>query len=163
MAEKLPEPPAGSVCPHSIAAMTPIVPRHGAPARTRTDAVVVGVLAPATTADGPGRGKRAGDKSGRGSGGEGIPSLAPGAEPVGEAYGRRLRPLLAQLGVTGKRGETVTVPAPDGVGADVVVLVALGSEPADTAVRRAAGVAARALKNAASAALTLPAHTPSRV
>jgi leucyl aminopeptidase len=61
--------------------------RSASPAKTRADVVVVGVLA-----DG---------KSVR---------VAPGGEDVAEAYGRRLSPLLATLGVTGKAGEVVKVP-----------------------------------------------------
>ncbi len=125
--------------------MTSIVLRTGDPARMTTDAVVVGVLAPA-----------------RGDSDEAA-SLAPGAEAVAEAWGGRLAPLLVQLGVTGKQGETVTVPAPDGVEADLVVFVGLGREVDDTAVRRGAGAASRGLGKAASAVLALPADTPARV
>jgi leucyl aminopeptidase len=129
--------------------MPSIVLRTGDPARTRTDVVVVGVVASASEAPG--------------SGGSGNPTLAPGSESVAEAYGRSLRPLLAQLGVSGKQGETVTVPSVDGVAADLVLFVGLGNAVDDSAVRRGAGAAARALKNAASVALALPADTPSRV
>jgi leucyl aminopeptidase len=64
--------------------------RTANPAKTRAEAVVVGVL----------------------QGAKG-PTLATGADEVAAAYGRRLRPLLATLGVTGKPGEVVRTPAGD--------------------------------------------------
>ena len=56
--------------------------RSANPAKTRCDAVVVGVV----------------------QGGKGL-MAAPGAEEVASAYGRSFRPLLASLGVTGKPGD----------------------------------------------------------
>jgi leucyl aminopeptidase len=113
--------------------------RSASPAKTRADAVVVGVL---STDDGP--------------------ALCDEAAEVGAAWGRRLRPLLSSLGVTGKAGESVKVPTAGVVKTPLVVLVGLGPAGADgsvtpTAVRRAAGVAARSVPNAASVALALPA------
>ena len=61
--------------------------RSASPAKTHADAVVVGVL-----------------KAEKGV------ELAPGAEDVAKAYGRKLRPLLATLDVTGKAGEVTKVP-----------------------------------------------------
>ena len=122
--------------------MTSIVLRTGDPAQTDADVLVVGVLAPAE---------------------DDSPTLAPGAEPVARAYGDRLGPLLTKLGVTGKQGETVTVPSGEGVAADMVVLVGLGSGVDEVAVRRAAGAAARALKGSPRVALALPADSPARV
>ena len=122
--------------------MTPIVLRPGDPAQTDTDVVVVGVLAPAPGAS---------------------PTLAPGAESVAASYGDRLGPLLTQLGMTGKPGETVTVPAGDGITADLVLFVGLGDDVGEVAVRRAAGAAARALKGNPRVALALPADSPARV
>lgn len=113
------------------------------PARTRADAVVVGVV---RTGDGP--------------------RLAAGAEDVAAAYGRRLRPLLATLDVTGAEGQVHRVPTTDAVTTPLLVLVGLGDEAAEAdpaAVRRAAGTAARAVTNAASVALALPAGTPELV
>src|SRR3712207_5432257 len=140
MAGKLPEGrrPAGRSRPHSIAAMPSLVLRTDDPARFRTAAVVVGVQAP--TAAG-------------GAEDQASPTVAPGAASVAEAYGERLGSLLAQLGMSGKLGETVTVPSVDGVAADLVVFVGLGSEVSETAVRRAAGAAARALKKSPTVAL----------
>lgn len=110
--------------------------RTANPAKTRAEAVVVGVLQGAKGA-----------------------TLAAGAEEVAAAYGRRLRPLLATLGVTGKAGEVVRTPAGDALATSLVVLVGLGREATPDAVRRAAGVAARAVPNATSVALALPADT----
>ena len=126
--------------------MTAIVLRAGDPAATATDVVVVGVVAPAAGAE------------------EGAaPTVAPGGQAVAEAFGDRFTSLLTLLGVTGKAGETVAVPAPDGVEADLVVLTGLGSEPDDTAVRRGAGAAARALNGASRVTMALPADSASQV
>ena len=115
--------------------------RTGSPARTRSDAVVAGVV---WTPQGP--------------------RLGEAAAEVGEAYGRKLRPLLASMGVTGKAGEAVTLPTNGVVKAPLLVLVGLGPDETDhVAVRRAAGVAARSVPNAASVALALPAGTPELV
>ncbi len=119
--------------------------RSASPAKTRADAVVVGVV-----------------QSDKG------PRLAPGAEDVAEAYGRNLRPLLANLGVTGKAGETTRIPTNRTIVSGLLVLVGLGKADADdavdqVAVRRAAGAAARAIPNAASVALALPADRPDLV
>ncbi|GAB3127973.1 leucyl aminopeptidase [Tsukamurella serpentis] len=69
---------------------------------------------------------------------------------------------LTLVGATGKAGEAVRVPAPSlsGLGAATVLGVGLGAAPADgrvpaETVRRAAGVAARALDGVAAAATTL--------
>ena len=67
--------------------MTSYTLRSASPAKTRCDAVVVGVV-----------------KSAKG------PELADGGADVAKAYGRKLRPLLSTLGVTGKAGEVVKVP-----------------------------------------------------
>ena len=114
--------------------------RTASPAKTRAEAVVVGVL-----------------KGAKG------PELAAGAEDVTSAFGRRLRPLLATLGVTGKAGEVVRVPAGDALATSLLVLVGLGTDVTPDAVRRAAGAAARAVPNATSVALALPADSPELV
>ncbi|TYL55692.1 leucyl aminopeptidase [Nocardioides sp. BGMRC 2183] len=116
------------------AAVTTYALRSASPAKTRAEAVVVGVV--------PG------------------PALAPGAEDVAAAYGRKLRGLLSTLEVTGKPGEIAKVPSKDVIGSPLLVLVGLGADPTPAAVRRAAGAAARAVTNAASVALALPADTP---
>ena len=120
--------------------MTSYTLRHANPAKTRSDAVVVGVLQTA----------------------KGV-ELAPGAEDVAQAYGRKLRPLLATLGVKGKPGEVTKVPTSGALSTPLLVLVGLGKEATPTAVRRAAGAAARAATNAASVALALPADSPELV
>lgn len=121
--------------------MTSYTLRSASPAKTRTDAVVVGVVA---TAKGP--------------------ELCAAGEEVRSAYGRKLRPLLSTLGVTGKAGESVKLPTSGAITSPLLVLVGLGDDPADqVAVRRAAGVAARSVPNAASVALALPADTPELV
>jgi leucyl aminopeptidase len=113
--------------------------RGASPAKTRADAVVVGAW-----------------KNARGA------TLADGAEDVGSAFGRSLRPLLSTLGFTGKSGEVSRVPTGGTLSSPLLVLVGMGEKPADLAaevlaVRRAAGVAARSTANAASVALALPA------
>ncbi len=113
--------------------------RGASPAKTRADAVVVGAW----------------------KGTRGV-SLADGAEDVGAAFGRSLRPLLSTLGFTGKAGEVARVPTAGKTATPLLVLVGMGEKPADAAaqllaVRRAAGVAGRSTSNAASVALALPA------
>jgi leucyl aminopeptidase len=114
--------------------VTNYILRKGAAERTGTDAVVVGVLSS--------------DKA---------PTIAPGGDGVADAYGRKLKPLLSMLGFTGKLGQTATVPTAGTLKAPMLVLVGLGSEVTPVAVRRAAGASARAVENAASVALALPA------
>ncbi len=89
--------------------------------------------------------------------------LAPGAEDVAKAYGRKLRPLLASLDVTGKAGEVTKVPTAGAISSPLLILTGLGPEPDANACRRAAGVAARAATNVASVAVALPADTPELV
>lgn len=108
------------------------------PAKTRADAVVVGV-----------------HQTPRGV------SLAPGADEVKTAYGRRLGALLTGLGVGGKVGEVTVVPTNAAIRAPLLVMVGLGEAGSDPvpAVRRAAGVAARATTTAGTVALALPADS----
>ncbi len=124
--------------------MTSFALRTASPAKTRAEAVVVGVV--------PGDRRRAG-----------AAKLADGAEDVAKAYGRRLAPLLASLGVTGKAGEVAKVPTGGTIASPLLVLVGLGADPDPLTVRRAAGAAARAVTNSASVALALPAETPDLV
>ncbi|AOW86590.1 putative cytosol aminopeptidase [Streptomyces olivaceus] len=90
------------------------------------------------------------------------PSVAPGAEAVDKAYDGRLAGVLETLGASGAEGEVTKLPAPSGFKAPVVVAVGLGPEPGKgagydaEALRRAAGVAARALAGAKKAAFALP-------
>ncbi|MCX6399371.1 MAG: leucyl aminopeptidase [Propionibacteriales bacterium] len=114
--------------------MTSFALRTASPAKTRAEAVVVGVLP------------------------DGV--LAPGAEDVAAAYGRKLSGLLATVGATGRPGEVTKVPTGGTISSPLLVLVGLGADPGPAEVRRAAGNAARAVTNAASVALALPAGTP---
>jgi leucyl aminopeptidase len=119
--------------------------RTANPAKTRCDAVVVGVV-----------------QSGKGA--KGALRVAPGGEEAAKAYGRTFRPLLASLGVTGKPGEVTKVPTGKQLSSPLLVIVGLGKlDEGDTVsaavVRRAAGAAARGVPNAASVALALPADT----
>ncbi|WP_399884174.1 leucyl aminopeptidase [Streptomyces sp. BBFR51] len=88
--------------------------------------------------------------------------VAPGAEAVDKAYDGRLAAVLETLGASGAEGEVTKLPAPSGFKAPVVVAVGLGAEPEKDAgfdaevLRRAAGVAARALAGAKKAAFALP-------
>jgi leucyl aminopeptidase len=124
--------------------MTTYTLRSANPAKTRTDAVVIGVV----------------------KGDRGL-AAAPGAEEVAAAYGRSFRPLLASIGFSGKAGEVVKVPTGKTLSSPLLVLVGLGKapdakkdEPVDAdLVRRAAGAAARAVSNAASVAVALPADS----
>ncbi len=116
--------------------MTSYLLRSASPAKTRADAVVVGVV-----------------QSGKGV------ALAPGADDVADAFGRQLRPMLAGLGVKGGVGEVTRLPGGRTLPAGLVVLVGLGRDPGPDVVRRAAGVAARSVTNAASVALALPADS----
>jgi len=133
--------PSGCARPGDYpASVTSMQLRTANPAKTRADVVVVGVR-----------------ETGRG------PQLAPGAEDVGKAYGRKLRPLLSSLGVTGKAGETHRIPTDKSISGTLLVLVGLGRDLDQVAVRRGAGAAARAVTNAASVAVALPAGTPELV
>ncbi len=112
------------------------------PAKTRADAVVVGVVQTAKSVE-----------------------LAVGAEEVAAAYGRKLAPLLASIAAKGKAGEVALIPTGGAISSPLLVLVGLGAK-ADVdhvVVRRAAGAAARAITNAASVALALPADSPQLV
>jgi leucyl aminopeptidase len=111
--------------------------RKGAPDKTRTDLVVIGVAT----------GKSA------------ALVAAPGSEAVAAAYGRKFVPLLASMGFRGGFGEVMKVPTNGAINAAQLLVVGLGPRDALTTekVRRAAGVAARNLGNSASVALALPA------
>jgi leucyl aminopeptidase len=115
--------------------------RTANPAKTRCDAVVVGVVQASN----------------------GL-LVAPGGEEVAKAYGRSFRPLLASLGVTGKAGEVTKVPTGKQLSSPLLVIVGLGTlgkdeTPAAAVVRRAAGAAARGVSNTASVAIALPADS----
>ena len=118
--------------------------RSASPAKTRSDVVVVGA-------------QQLGGQSGK------DVRLAPGAEDVAQAFGRKLRPLLSTLGFSGKPGEIAKVPTGGTIASPLLVIVGLGENPDHVAVRRAAGAAARAISNASSVALALPADTPELV
>jgi leucyl aminopeptidase len=110
--------------------------RKGAADKTKADVVVAGVV-----------------KTKKGL------EMAPGGEDVGSAYGRKLQPLLSTLGFEGKPGEVVKIPTAGTLKSPLLILVGLGeSEKLTTeGVRRAAGAAARAVSNAATVAIALPA------
>ncbi len=121
--------------------------RTGAPEKTATDALVVGVL---STRKGP------------------RPIAA--AAGVRKAFGRKFDPLLATLGFEGKADHVVKVPTQGMVKSPLLILVGLGpersgegAEVAPDQVRRACGVAARALSNTASVAICMPAETSAHV
>jgi leucyl aminopeptidase len=116
--------------------------RKGAAEKTKTDVVVAGVV-----------------KTKKGL------AMAPGGEGVGVAYGRKLQPLLSTLGFEGKPGEVVKIPTAGTLKSPLLILVGLGEDEKVTpeAVRRAAGVAARAVSNAATVALALPASDAEHV
>ncbi|MFD5269841.1 leucyl aminopeptidase [Streptomyces sp. NPDC058335] len=90
------------------------------------------------------------------------PVVAPGAEAVDKAYDGRLAGVLETLGAAGAEGEVTKLPAPAGFKTPLVLAVGLGAEPEKDAsydaeaLRRAAGVAARALAGSKKAAFALP-------
>ncbi|MGW4563848.1 leucyl aminopeptidase [Streptomyces sp. NPDC004561] len=97
------------------------------------------------------------------------PVVAPGAEAVDKAYDGKLAGVLETLGASGAEGELTKLPAPAGFKAPLVVAVGLGAEPdakdSDAgydaeALRRAAGVASRALAGSKKAAFALPVDGP---
>jgi leucyl aminopeptidase len=114
----------------------------GAAEKTKADAVAIGVVRTA-------KGLRA----------------APGGEGVVSAYGRKFAPLVSTLGFTGKVGEVVKIPTGGTIKSPLLVLVGLGpAEGVDTAaVRRAAGLAIRAVSNTATLAVALPAADAEQV
>jgi leucyl aminopeptidase len=116
--------------------------RRGAAEKTKADVVIIGVVRTP-------KGLRA----------------AAGGEGVASAYGRKFAPLLSTIGFAGKPGEVAKAPTGGMIKSPLLILVGLGDESAvDTAaVRRAAGVAARAVSNAASVALALPAQDEHQV
>ncbi len=116
--------------------MTTYSLRKGAADKTKADVVVAGVV-----------------KTDKGL------AMAAGGEGIGSAYGRKLQPLLSTLGFEGKPGEVVKIPTAGTLKSPLLILVGLGDAAKLTTegVRRAAGVAARAVSNAATVALALPA------
>ncbi len=114
--------------------MSQLTLRSGSPDKTRADVVVVGVLQGATG-----------------------PDIADGGEAVLAAFGRRSAALLSGLGVAGRAGEAIRIPSNGAVAASMVLFVGMGPATTPDGVRRAAGVAARSLGNAASVSLALPA------
>lgn len=90
------------------------------------------------------------------------PVVAPGADAVDNAYDGRLAGVLETLGASGAEGELTKLPAPAGFKAPLVVAVGLGAEPGKDAaydgevLRKAAGLAARALAGSKKAAFALP-------
>ncbi|WP_369367321.1 leucyl aminopeptidase [Streptomyces sp. CG4] len=122
----------------------------------RADAIVIGVA--------KGAGSRSGDLV-----------VAPGAEAVDKAYDGKLAGVLETLGASGAEGELTKLPAPAGFKAPIVVAVGLGAEPDAKsedagdevydaeALRKAAGVAARALAGSKKAAFALPVDGPGAV
>ncbi|MFF7767623.1 leucyl aminopeptidase [Streptomyces massasporeus] len=90
------------------------------------------------------------------------PVVAPGAEAVDKAYDGRLAGVLETLGASGGEGEVTKLPAPSGFKTPLVLAVGLGAVPekdaeyGTEALRKAAGVAARALAGSKKAAFALP-------
>ncbi|NEE13736.1 leucyl aminopeptidase [Streptomyces sp. SID7499] len=90
------------------------------------------------------------------------PVVAPGAEAVDKAYDGRLAGVLETLGASGGEGEVTKLPAPSGFKTPLVLAVGLGPVPekdaayGTEALRKAAGVAARALSGSKKAAFALP-------
>jgi leucyl aminopeptidase len=91
------------------------------------------------------------------SDGDAVLALEPG-EQVAAAFGRSFAPTLSGLGFKGKAGEVAKLPSAGVVKAPLVLVVGLGDErtPTPETLRRAAGNAVRAIRNAASAAFAFP-------
>ena len=123
--------------------MTSYALRKGSPAKTRSDLVVIGV--------------------GRTTKGDLAP--APGGEEVGAAYGRRFAPLLKAMSFRGEPGEALCVPTSGTLKAGQLLLVGVGAleELTGEGLRRAAGVAARNVGNAATVSVALPATDAAQV
>ncbi|MFE2031438.1 M17 family peptidase N-terminal domain-containing protein, partial [Streptomyces hygroscopicus] len=119
--------------------MTVLTLSTSSAAALRADAVVVGVAK--------------GAKS---------PVVAAGAEAVDKAFGGKLAAVLETLGATGAEGEVTKLPSASGLKAPVVLAVGLGEVPAKgdgydaETLRRAAGVASRALSGSKKGAFALP-------
>ncbi len=122
--------------------MTSYTLRKGAPEKTRADVVAIGVVRTP----------------------KGL-QPAPGGEGVASAYGRRFAPLLSTIGFTGRVDEVAKVPTGGVLRSPMLILVGMGEAGAldPAACRRAAGTAMRAVTNAASVALALPAGDEHRV
>jgi leucyl aminopeptidase len=122
--------------------------RTGAPEKTATDVVVVGVV---STKKGP--------------------RPVPAASGVQKTFGRRFDPLLSTMGFEATPDQVAKVPTHGVLKSSMLVLVGLGAgeiEGDETGVspervRRAAGAAARAVSNAASVALCLPTDSPAHL
>lgn len=90
------------------------------------------------------------------------PVVVAGAEAVDKAFGGKLAAVLETLGATGAEGEVTKLPAASGLKAPVVLAVGLGDIPAKDdgydaeTLRRAAGVASRALSGSKKGAFALP-------
>ena len=125
--------------------MTTYTIRKGDPAKTRTDLVVIAVA--------------------QSSGKSGALEACPGGESVAAAYGRKWQSTLGSMGFTGAAGETLRLPSGDRIRAGQLLLVGVGARDALSLkdVRRAAGVAARSVGNAASVTLALPASDADHV
>ena len=122
--------------------MTSYTLRGGAVEKTKADVVVIGVVRTP----------------------KGL-QAAPGGEGVASAYGRKFAPLLSALGFKAKPGEVARIPTGGTVRSPLLILVGMGdlADMDAAAVRRAAGVAARSVTNAASVALALPASDEQQV
>src|SRR3546814_17268049 len=89
--------------PNYSARVTTYTLRSASPAKTRADAVIIGV---ATTPRGL--------------------IAAAGGEDVSEAWGRKFRPLLQSLGFSGKAGEVAKIPTAGVINSPLLVVVGLG-------------------------------------
>ncbi|MFT4010186.1 MAG: leucyl aminopeptidase [Nocardioidaceae bacterium] len=120
--------------------MTTYKLRQGDAHTTRADIVVVGAV-----------------RSGK------TVKLAPGGETVATAFGRKLTPLLQSMDFKAGADDVLKLPTQGLIRSGLLLVVGLGEKWDAESVRRAAGVAARSVGNAASVALALPADTPELV
>ncbi len=116
--------------------MTTLTLRAANPASTRADAVVIAV----------------------GRADQRLVAMAPG-DSVAKAFGRSFHPVLSKLGFSGKLGELASLSGAGAVQAPLVVVVGVGDPQQVSAetLRSAAGAGIRAVHDAATAVLALPA------
>ena len=89
-----------------------------------------------------------------------VVGVGNGSALLGEGWSDDLAALPASIGFTGAVDDVRRIPAPAGVAAGSLAFVGLGGGTDTTALRNAAGAAARQLLGVESIGLALPATTP---
>ncbi|ACQ80130.1 Leucyl aminopeptidase [Beutenbergia cavernae DSM 12333] len=115
--------------------------------RTAAEAQADVLVVPLATGDGPG-------------------GATPAVAGLDDVVERAVIAAIRTLRLAGTADEVTKVPAPDGIGAQLLVLTGTGAVPGaatEEALRRAAGAALRALTGHPSAALAFPDDSPDQV